>query len=242
MEGGFQVVDVRSPGEFADGHVPGAVNLPLLDDAQRAAVGIAYKERGRGPGPPGGHGAGQPRPARLPGRAGRAGALAAARPAAGHHVLAGRRAEPQRGPAAGPGRGARRHGGRGLPGLPAGGAERAGGLAAAGAGRHPLRPHRGRARAPCCGRWPSSRPTLRGPAALAGRPGGAGAAPGLAPGRAEPARGADARRTSTPCCGTSSADPRGDYLVLEGRGARSAGIFLPGTRGRGHPQRDCRCW
>ena len=46
MEGGFQVVDVRSPGEFADGHMPGAVNFPLLDDAQRAAVGIAYKQEG----------------------------------------------------------------------------------------------------------------------------------------------------------------------------------------------------
>jgi len=46
MEGGFQVVDVRSPAEFADGHMPGAVNLPLLGDAERAAVGIAYKEEG----------------------------------------------------------------------------------------------------------------------------------------------------------------------------------------------------
>jgi len=46
MEGGFQVIDVRSPAEFADGHLPGAVNRPLLDDAERAAVGIAYKEEG----------------------------------------------------------------------------------------------------------------------------------------------------------------------------------------------------
>jgi len=46
MEGGFQVVDVRSPGEFADGHMPGAVNLPFLDDLQREAVGIAYREGG----------------------------------------------------------------------------------------------------------------------------------------------------------------------------------------------------
>ena len=47
--GGFQVVDVRSPVEFAEGHVPGAVNLPLLDDGQRAAVGTAYKEEGASP-------------------------------------------------------------------------------------------------------------------------------------------------------------------------------------------------
>jgi tRNA 2-selenouridine synthase len=46
MEGGFQVVDVRSPAEFADGHMPGALNLPLLDDSQRAAVGLAYKQQG----------------------------------------------------------------------------------------------------------------------------------------------------------------------------------------------------
>jgi tRNA 2-selenouridine synthase len=46
MGGGFQVVDVRSPAEFDEGHVPGAVNLPLLNDAQRAAVGIAYKAEG----------------------------------------------------------------------------------------------------------------------------------------------------------------------------------------------------
>lgn len=46
MEGGFQVVDVRSPAEFDEGHQPGAVNLPLLDDAQRATVGIAYKAEG----------------------------------------------------------------------------------------------------------------------------------------------------------------------------------------------------
>ena len=36
------VVDARAPGEFAEDHVPGAVNLPVLDDAERAAVGAAY--------------------------------------------------------------------------------------------------------------------------------------------------------------------------------------------------------
>jgi tRNA 2-selenouridine synthase len=48
MEGGFLVVDVRSPAEFADGHMPGAANHPLLDDEQRAQVGIAYKAEGAG--------------------------------------------------------------------------------------------------------------------------------------------------------------------------------------------------
>jgi tRNA 2-selenouridine synthase len=36
------VIDVRSPGEFAIDHVPGAINLPVLDDLQRAEVGTIY--------------------------------------------------------------------------------------------------------------------------------------------------------------------------------------------------------
>ncbi len=46
LAGGFHVIDVRAPSEFAEGHVPGSLNFPLLDDAARAAVGIAYKEQG----------------------------------------------------------------------------------------------------------------------------------------------------------------------------------------------------
>ncbi len=40
------VVDVRSPGEFAAGHIPGAVNIPLFDDAERAEVGTIYRHKG----------------------------------------------------------------------------------------------------------------------------------------------------------------------------------------------------
>lgn len=40
------VVDVRSPAEFAEGHLPGALNLPLLEDEQRAEVGTAYHRDG----------------------------------------------------------------------------------------------------------------------------------------------------------------------------------------------------
>jgi len=36
------IIDVRSPAEFALDHVPGAINLPVLDDVQRAAVGTEY--------------------------------------------------------------------------------------------------------------------------------------------------------------------------------------------------------
>lgn len=38
------IIDVRAPSEFAEDHVPGAINLPVLDDAQRAEVGMIYKQ------------------------------------------------------------------------------------------------------------------------------------------------------------------------------------------------------
>lgn len=38
------VIDVRSPSEFAEDHLPGAINLPVLDDAERARVGTIYKQ------------------------------------------------------------------------------------------------------------------------------------------------------------------------------------------------------
>ncbi|MCF8309062.1 MAG: tRNA 2-selenouridine(34) synthase MnmH [Bacteroidales bacterium] len=41
------VVDVRSPKEFAQGHIPGARSLPLFDNDERAAVGTLYKQSGR---------------------------------------------------------------------------------------------------------------------------------------------------------------------------------------------------
>jgi tRNA 2-selenouridine synthase len=41
------LLDVRSPGEFAQGHMPGAHSYPLFTDAERAQVGICYKEQGR---------------------------------------------------------------------------------------------------------------------------------------------------------------------------------------------------
>ena len=41
------VLDVRSPSEFESGHIPGAINLPLYDDAERAEVGTLYKKSGR---------------------------------------------------------------------------------------------------------------------------------------------------------------------------------------------------
>ncbi|MEZ4985190.1 MAG: tRNA 2-selenouridine(34) synthase MnmH [Saprospiraceae bacterium] len=40
-----QLLDVRSPGEYAAGHWPGALNLPLFSDAERAEVGTLYKQQ-----------------------------------------------------------------------------------------------------------------------------------------------------------------------------------------------------
>lgn len=37
------VIDVRSPAEFAEDHIPGAISLPVLDNDQRAKVGTLYK-------------------------------------------------------------------------------------------------------------------------------------------------------------------------------------------------------
>ncbi|MFZ1726094.1 MAG: tRNA 2-selenouridine(34) synthase MnmH [Albidovulum sp.] len=39
------VIDVRSPAEFAEDHLPGAINLPVLDDAERARIGTIYKQQ-----------------------------------------------------------------------------------------------------------------------------------------------------------------------------------------------------
>ena len=40
------IIDVRSPKEFEEGHICGAVNIPLLENAEREIVGTIYKEEG----------------------------------------------------------------------------------------------------------------------------------------------------------------------------------------------------
>ncbi len=37
-------IDVRSPGEFDEDHITGAINLPVLDDAERSEVGTIYNQ------------------------------------------------------------------------------------------------------------------------------------------------------------------------------------------------------
>lgn len=41
------VVDVRSEGEHAEGHIPNAINIPILNNAERVAVGTDYKQKGQ---------------------------------------------------------------------------------------------------------------------------------------------------------------------------------------------------
>lgn len=41
------VVDVRSEGEYAEGHIPGVINIPLLNNQERIAVGTDYKQKGQ---------------------------------------------------------------------------------------------------------------------------------------------------------------------------------------------------
>jgi tRNA 2-selenouridine synthase len=39
------VLDARSPAEYAEDHLPGAQNTPVLDDAERVLVGTIYKQQ-----------------------------------------------------------------------------------------------------------------------------------------------------------------------------------------------------
>ena len=44
-DAGFDaIIDARSASEFAEDHLPGAISLPVLNDAQRAEVGTIYKQ------------------------------------------------------------------------------------------------------------------------------------------------------------------------------------------------------
>lgn len=41
------LIDVRSPSEFQQGHIPGSYSLPLFSDEERALIGTAYKQQGQ---------------------------------------------------------------------------------------------------------------------------------------------------------------------------------------------------
>ncbi len=47
MEESIPLADVRTPAEFAQGHIPGATNMPLFSNEERVRVGTTYKQTGR---------------------------------------------------------------------------------------------------------------------------------------------------------------------------------------------------
>lgn len=47
LQAGSPIVDVRSEGEYTAGHIPGALSLPLFNNAERAEIGTLYKTEGR---------------------------------------------------------------------------------------------------------------------------------------------------------------------------------------------------
>jgi len=49
LSGSHPIVDVRTPAEFAQGHIPGAHNIPLFTDEDRKIVGTIYKQEGKQP-------------------------------------------------------------------------------------------------------------------------------------------------------------------------------------------------
>lgn len=39
------IIDARSPAEFAEDHIPGAINCPVLDNEERAIVGTIFVQQ-----------------------------------------------------------------------------------------------------------------------------------------------------------------------------------------------------
>ena len=39
-----EIIDVRSPSEYAEDHIPGSINMPVLNDSERAEVGTMHKQ------------------------------------------------------------------------------------------------------------------------------------------------------------------------------------------------------
>src|ERR1035437_6603285 len=43
----YPVIDARSETEYHQGHFPGAINIPLLNNEERTIVGTVYKKEGK---------------------------------------------------------------------------------------------------------------------------------------------------------------------------------------------------
>lgn len=44
---GHLVIDVRTPAEYEQAHIPGAINIPLFSNEQRVVIGTAYKQQSK---------------------------------------------------------------------------------------------------------------------------------------------------------------------------------------------------
>ena len=47
LESNTPIIDVRTPAEFAQGHIPNAQNIPLFTNEERHEVGLCYKQKGK---------------------------------------------------------------------------------------------------------------------------------------------------------------------------------------------------
>lgn len=47
LRSGLPIVDARSQGEFHEGHIPSAINIPLLNNEERVQVGTTYRQAGK---------------------------------------------------------------------------------------------------------------------------------------------------------------------------------------------------
>ncbi|WP_456275395.1 tRNA 2-selenouridine(34) synthase MnmH [Bacillus sp. AK128] len=46
LEDSYQLIDVRSPSEYKEFHIPSAISIPIFSDEERAEVGTIYKQNG----------------------------------------------------------------------------------------------------------------------------------------------------------------------------------------------------
>lgn len=47
LMGSYTIIDVRSPSEYQEFHIPGSTSLPLFSDEERAMVGTFYKQKSK---------------------------------------------------------------------------------------------------------------------------------------------------------------------------------------------------
>lgn len=43
----YPIIDVRTPAEYSQGHIPNSINIPIFNNEERAVVGTIYKKKGK---------------------------------------------------------------------------------------------------------------------------------------------------------------------------------------------------